>query len=182
MKRLLLLGLTIAALAVTGDSASAYLKLGGMRSGGGTVTLRWIDLPVRYFVTNRAGGGVSAPQLQQAVGRAFTSWANVPLTELSSQFVGFTSAAPVLRDGMTTIGFADRPDLDRVLGSTNFLFDAASGEILESDIFLNSFFPWSVAQGGETNRFDVESIALHEIGHLLYRGPYRASQGHAEDR
>ena len=170
MKRLLLLGLTIAALAVTGDSASAYLKLGGMRSGGGTVTLRWVDLPVRYFVTNREGGGVSAPQLQQAVGRAFTSWANVPLTELSSQFVGFTSAAPVLRDGMTTIGFADRPDLDRVLGSTNFLFDAASGEILESDIFLNAFFPWSVAQGGETNRFDVESIALHELGHLLGLG------------
>ena len=41
-----------------------------------------------------------------------------------------------------------------------------TGEIIESDIFLNSTFAWSVAAGGEPGRQDVESIALHEIGHL----------------
>jgi len=171
MKRALLLGLTLAGLAVAGDPAFAYLKLGGQRANGGTVTLKWRNLPVRYFVTNRAGGGVSASQLEQAVSRAFGSWTGVPLTQLSSQFAGFTSAAPALRDGMTTIGFVDRPDLDRVLGSTNFLFDTINGDIVESDVFLNSAtFLWSVAQGGEANRFDVESIALHEVGHLLGLG------------
>jgi hypothetical protein len=170
MKRALLLGLTLAAIGVIGDSASAYLKLGGPSSTGGTVTLKWRDVPVRYFVSNRDGGGVSAPQLEQAVSRAFASWNAVPLTALSSQFVGFTSAAPVLRDGMSTIGFDERSDLDRVLGSTSFLFDSVTGELVESDIFLNSTFSWSVAQGGETNRFDVESIALHEVGHLLGLG------------
>jgi hypothetical protein len=59
-----------------------------------------------------------------------------------------------------------RPDLDRVLASTNFLVDDATGELLESDIFFNSAFRWSVASRGESGRFDVESIALHEIGHL----------------
>jgi hypothetical protein len=61
----------------------------------------------------------------------------------------------------------NRPDLDRTLGATSFVVDTSTGEVLESDIFFNSApFPWSVAQAGETGRFDVESIALHEIGHL----------------
>ena len=170
MRRALLAVLTIAGLAMVAEPASGYLKLGTRNASGGTVTLKWQNLPVRYFVSNVSGGGVSAPQLEQAVARGFASWTAVPLTQLSSQFAGFTSAAPVLNDGITTIGFAERPDLDRVLGSTSFLVDTTDGEIVESDIFLNAFFLWSVAQSGETNRFDVESIALHEIGHLLGLG------------
>ena len=168
MKRAMLLTGVLAVLSA--QSALAYLKLGGRSASGGTLTLRWQGMPIRYFVTNRAGGGVSAEQLQSAVGRGFASWGAAPLTQLSSQFAGFTSAPPVLNDGITTIGFSDRADLDRVLGSTNFLFDTLTGEIAESDIFLNSSFLWSVAAGGEANRFDVESIALHEIGHLLGLG------------
>ncbi len=46
------------------------------------------------------------------------------------------------------------------------MIDTVNGEIVEADIFFNSAFPWSVAAGGESGRFDLESIALHEIGHL----------------
>jgi predicted Zn-dependent protease len=165
-RRFLLLILTLAFVANSGSSASAYLKLGAS-AGGTTVSLNWPDMPVRYFVSNRAGGGVAAAQLEQAVLTAFASWDAVPTAELSTQFVGMTSAAPVLQDGINTIGFVDRPDQDRVLGATNFLVDTITGELIESDIFLNSTFEWSVASAGATDRFDVESIALHEIGHLL---------------
>ena len=41
--------------------ASAYLKL-GTRVDTRTVTLRWEEFPVRYFVTNAAGGGVTAEE------------------------------------------------------------------------------------------------------------------------
>lgn len=168
MRRAVLL---ISALAIlSAQSTVAYLKLGGRSASGGTLTLRWQNLPVRYFVTNRAAGGVTADQLQAAVGRGFAAWAAAPLTQLSSQFAGFTAAVPSLNDGISTIGFAERPDLDRVLGSTSFLYDTVTGEIDQSDIFLNSTFLWSVAAGGEANRFDVDSIALHEIGHLLGLG------------
>ena len=151
------------------DTASAYLKLGAT-AGGATVSLNWQDMPVRYFVSNRPGGGVTAAQLEQAVVRAFGTWDGVPTADLSTQFAGVTSAAPVLSDGINTFGFVDRPDQDRVLGATNFLVDTLTGELVESDIYLNSTFVWSVASGGEANRFDVESIALHEIGHLLGLG------------
>ena len=53
-----------------------------------------------------------------------------------------------------------------MLASTDILVDNATGEIVEADIFFNTAFPWSVAPGGEAGKYDLESIALHEIGHL----------------
>jgi hypothetical protein len=146
--------------------AAAYLKL-GTRVGNRTVTLAWRQFPIRYFVTNRDVDGVTAPQFQTAVQRAFDNWHAVPNTQTSSQFVGFTQASPTSGDGMTVLGFQNRPDLDRTLAATTFFIDTTTGEIVESDIFFNSSFPWSTAAAGITRRYDVGSIAQHEIGHLL---------------
>jgi len=99
---------------------------------------------------------------------------------VSAQFVGFTSANPFDEDGQTTLGFLNRPELDRVLGATNFLIDEVTGEIVESDIFFNTAFAWSVAAAGETGRFDLESIILHETGHLFGLG--HSSLGETELR
>jgi hypothetical protein len=145
--------------------AAAYLKL-GTRIGDSIVSLKWGTLPIRYFITDRDVPNVTAPQLHEAVGRAFATWDAVPDVQLGAEFAGFTSASPVENRTDTVIGFADRPDLDRVLGSTSFTVDEVSGEIVEADIFLNSTFSWSTAAEGESGRYDVESIALHEIGHL----------------
>lgn len=149
--------------------ASAYLKL-GTRVDTRTVTLRWEEFPVRYFVTNASGGGVTAAQLGDTVARAFATWDSVETADISVEFAGFTNARPNDDDGLTVIGFENRPDQDRTLGATSFLVDTLTGEIVEAEIFLNSAFDWSVAPGGESGRYDVESIALHEIGHLLGLG------------
>jgi len=90
----------------------------------------------------------------------------VPTASISYQSGGFTSALPGTDDGQSTIGFVPRPDLEGVLASTSFLIDDVTGELIESDIFFNSAFNWSVSQAGEADRFDLESIAVHEIGHL----------------
>jgi matrixin len=164
VRRLTVLSLT-AALAAAPVPAEAYLKLGA-RAGGRTVTLKWPRMPIRYFVTDRGVSGVTSLEFQQTVTRAFATWAAVPSAQVSSEFVGFTSAAPVQGDGVTVLGFQNRPDMERTLGATSFLIDTTTGDIVESDIFFNSFFPWSVAAQGQTNVFDLESIALHEIGHL----------------
>ncbi|HYT67458.1 MAG TPA: matrixin family metalloprotease [Vicinamibacterales bacterium] len=153
----------------TAPTAFAYLKL-GVRQGSRLITLRWNAMPIRYFITNRDVPNVTAPQLRDAVGRGFASWAAVPNVTISSEFVGFTGFSPVSGDNATVLGFSNRPELDRVLGSTSFTVDTVTGEIVESDVFFNSAFAWSAATPGETDRQDIGSIALHEIGHLLGLG------------
>jgi hypothetical protein len=159
---------TAALITCVGAPLAAYLKVGTLV--GTTVRgLRW-NTPIRYYVTNRDVPGVTAPDLQRAVARAFATWGSAPGVSLTADFAGFTDADPFASEGMSVIGFRSRPDLDRTLGATTFTLDAVTGELLESDIFLNSAFPWSTAVAGDGQRFDVESIALHEVGHLLGLG------------
>ena len=146
--------------------AHAYLKLGASVNGT-IVDVSW-RTPVRYFIAERDGGGVSPDDLRGAVERAAATWravesAGVPRFE----FQGMTTALPETIDGRTTIGFLDRPDLEQVLGATSFMIDTTSGAILEADIFFNSRFNWSVEASGTPGRVDLESVALHELGHLL---------------
>jgi hypothetical protein len=156
-----------AALAMTAVvPAGAYLKL-GTRVGSRTESLKWQQFPVRYFVNNNGTAGVTAQQFQTAVDRAFTTWHNVSTVSISTQFVGFVQAPPFVEDGANVLGFLSRPDQDRTLAATTFTVDDTNGRLLESDIFFNTVFPWSTAEAGGTDRFDVESIALHEIGHFL---------------
>jgi hypothetical protein len=165
MKARALLSLVALIVAVAVVPTAGYLKL-GTRVQGRTASLKWEDFPIRYFATNRGVAGVTAQQFQSTITRAFQTWDAVETAEISSEFAGFTAANPTAGDGATVLGFVNRPDLDRVLGATNFIIDVTSGEIVESDIFFNTTFPWSVAADGEAGRHDLEGIALHEIGHL----------------
>jgi hypothetical protein len=145
----------------------AYLKI-GFDIGGTVVGIRWPN-GVQYFVTSRDVSGVPASELRGAVERAFSTWTTTGSSVVSSEFAGFVNAEPGIDDGASVIGFVPL-DEDSVLGETSFLIDEMTGDIVESDIVLNSNFSWSVAPGGETDRHDVESIVLHEVGHLLGLG------------
>jgi hypothetical protein len=167
----------IAVVAVAGLAAMwmpvafGYLKLGTRTDSGTVVGVKWTR-PIRYFITGRDVPGVTATELQQAVQRAFNTWKSVPHVggDIAIEFAGFTAADPGDTDGQSTIGFRARPDLERTLGAASFEFNTQTGELLASDIFLNSNFTWSVSPQGQSERFDVESVAVHETGHLLGLG------------
>ena len=149
-------------------------------SGGQSVTLKWPGAPVRWFAADRGVPGVAASDFQATMARAFATWEAVPTAAISFQFAGFTGSEPFEDDGATVVGFQDQPEMERVLGATGFLIDTLTGEILEADIFFNSAFDWSTAQAGDPARFDLESVAVHEVGHLLGLG--HSALGESEPR
>lgn len=163
------LALLVATVVASPALVSAYLTL-GTSVGGISVATRWAAMPIKYFVTNRAVDNVSANQLQAAVAQSFGTWTAVATANTSGTFAGFTNAEPLRDDGATVIGFQAHSELDRTLGVTTFTLDRTTGALVEGDIFLNSAFDWSTAPAGETNRFDVQSIVTHEVGHLLGLG------------
>lgn len=157
--------LAVAAALLT-TPVAAYLKL-GTDVGGRTQSLRWRDFPIRYFVTNASVTQVSAQQFQTAMARSFDTWHAVSTAQTSSTFVGFVQARPFVDDGASVLGFMSRPEQDRTLAATTFTVDTTDGRILESDIYFNTIFDWSVAESGVNDSFDLQSIATHEIGHML---------------
>ena len=163
------LTLLVMVVSLTAQPAQAYLHL--TSSTGSTQTpLKWNQARVRWFATDRGVAGVTAAQFQTAVAAGFATWEAVPTASVAFQFVGFTSAAPFDDDGISTFGFDAQPDLDRVLGATSFVVDTLTGEIVESDVFFNSIFTWSTAADGDASRFDLQSVATHEIGHFVGLG------------
>jgi len=161
LRRLLIVAL------IVGQSglAQAYTKFGAETSSGQRVTLKWSQTP-RYFVTGASVPGVSAADFQSAIARSFARWEAVPTATITYQFGGVTTANPGDDDGTSVLGFVNHPELDRVLASTSLLIDDMTGALLESDVFFNAAWPWSVAAAGESGRYDLESIATHELGHF----------------
>ena len=133
--------------------AFAYLKY-GVQVDGRAVDVGWGRMPIRYFVTERGGPGVTAEELAAAVTRAFQTWGAVGSATVTSAFQGFTIAPPGAADGRSTFGFLDRPDLDRVLGE------------LEDELFMPRLAPdLALAPGqiDEAGRSDL--LRLEPFGH-----------------
>jgi hypothetical protein len=158
----------IAAVAFS-QPVAAYLQF-TFTDRGQSIVVKWQRMPVPWFAKDRGVPGVSASDFQATLSRAFATWQAVPTASISFQFAGFTGAEPFDDDGISVLGFQSEPGMDRVLGATNFVIDVFTGEIVESGVFFNSSFLWSTSAAGDPSRFDLESVAVHEIGHFLGLG------------
>ena len=157
---------TLLVLGASLQTGEAYLRQSYLVDGA-RVSISWANRTIRYSVANAAAPGVTVDALEAALQRAAQSWASAPGSNISFQYEGRTVASPLQTDGRNTIGFLNIPELEGVLGVTLTLTDIVSGAVVESDMFLNSAAEWSVAAAGEEDAYDVESVALHEMGHML---------------
>jgi PKD repeat protein len=150
--------------------------------------LLWPSFPIQYVLNSRGapGGrigteGEQAPSLPgslEAVRTAFQAWARVPGARIRFTEGGASSATVSTLDGTNLVfwqtGALD-PDKfsDATLAVTVSRF-RLSGELIEADIEFNGRnVTWRV--NGEPDGFDVQSVAVHEVGHLL-------GLGHTTDR
>jgi hypothetical protein len=157
---------------VLGRTGGAYQFIDTFAPGDETVYLRWDrdSMPVVYHVNNRPPRDFTLDEAVAAVQASFDTWESISTATITFQFGGTTNAEPfVFFDDTNTLGFDSDPDLEGsgILGATHWLFFTFTGEIRESDIYFNAFYPWSVSPNGTEGRFDFQSVATHEIGHFF---------------
>ena len=102
---------------------------------------------------------------------SFDIWYAVETASVSAEFAGFTAGAADVDDGLTVIGYQNRRTWTACSARRTSSSIPQTGEIVESDIFLNSALPVvDVAAGGEATSSTWNRSPLHEIGHLLGLG------------
>lgn len=119
---------------------------------------KWTSSQVAYYI-NQTGGPTGA---QTAIQNAAATWSNA-----GGNFM-FNNAGATpsdwARDGRNVISFAD-------LGSSLIIGQAitymSGSTILEADIQFNTQFAFSTATPTPGGSMDLETIALHELGHWL---------------
>ena len=129
---------------------------------------------IPYHVHSAGYSGLPLGRVRAAIDRAFTSW-ELPCGSVTS------APNPNLRDGDTPamdgrniIRFEEQrlpPEIDpeTVLAFTAHVGVFCTGVVTEADITYNGVtFDWG--DGNNENQADVETVGLHEIGHLLGLG------------
>ena len=126
--------------------------------------IKWFSSNTQYGV-NPTGGPLDS---LSAICAAANTWSNVNTSGF--HFIcNVSSLNPnsIQRDGTNEIGFASltASGSPTSVGENYFWYYVSSGEIIESDIILNSDFPW--ATDGSPYAFDIQSVVTHELGHSL---------------
>lgn len=139
------------------------------------IPVHWATDLVRFGIA--VGGSTTMPLDQkgtefEAIRRAFHSWEAVSASRLRFDYAGRMADedVPNLDDGINGVRFfsgANVPvDVSDAIAVTLVTFNSRTGEIFDADILLNERdFRFSTLPSGST--VDLESVALHEIGHLV---------------
>ena len=154
---------------------------------GNVITLRWADsfMPIQWRMNPTVGSNVTDDRGQSEVFRnAFQEWEVVTTADLTFKeaqvadtplkpaldlvnlitsnvtTLDFNSTALALTSRWTTdVGTGTDPDTG---APREFV-----GQIIDADIMFNPDTSFSLSTTTPSDRFDLESVATHEVGHLL---------------
>lgn len=141
----------------SGASAGYIYKVGFSDSG-----LRWASPTVTYRINENTSDMVGEGA---AIQQAFDTW-----TDCGSQFsllyggtcASTTPPGAIVQDGHSDVYFASSGFPTGVLALNYYWYSGTTK--LESDIVFNDGVLWG---DGVSGRYDVQTVALHELGHTV---------------
>jgi Matrixin len=154
-----------AAGAALADQGARPVQQSSGPGGPGFTGLVWDVLPVPQSY-NPAGDPVGAGS---ALGATQAAWSSVPGSDFAISSGGQTSRCPSIvqecpgpqvLDGFNDVGWA------RLSPNTLGVTWSTTGGVDEADMALNTRVPWSAGCIDVAGRFDVQTVLLHENGHV----------------
>jgi hypothetical protein len=179
-------GLTLA----DARAAAAYAFLLVPSSQG--VPRRWSQpaLPdgrVPWRLSARTGGNVTGDRRPlDVLAGAFARWEDLPTSTIRFSFEGSSNARNRnAGDRVNLVTLDPTESLGTGVLAATFLTSDASGNLLDVDIVFSRDVAFDTSQTPDAGRYDLESVATHEVGHLVgleHSGLARATMVPFSDR
>lgn len=145
---------TVAYVNSSGDTESTW----GLTIPFGYGRAKWSISLIPYYINSTGGPAGTLTAIQSAAATWSNSGANFAFTPSGTTSAGWA------KDGYNVISFSN-------LGSSSIIGQAityiSGATVIEADIQFNTQFSWSTTTPTPSGSMDLESIALHEIGHWL---------------
>ncbi len=140
------------------DTGGAYGYCVSTTSLG--VEKKWFVRSVPFSV-NPSYGPADAGR---SIWLAMTTWNNVDCSDFEFTGATTTTTRCAVRDYENVCSFCYLGG-DGTIGQTTTWCVPSTGQILEADIDLNTYYYWSTT--GASGKMDVQNIATHELGHAI---------------
>jgi len=142
--------------------------------GGQGLMRRWplANLPggrVPWMLSNRMAGNITGDRSAfDTLTQAFATWEALPTSGIRFAFTGGTDAHEANpNDGVNLLTLAADQTLPSGVLAVTFVSSDLSGNILDADTVFNRNFLFTTNAGGDGTRYDLQSVATHEIGHIF---------------
>ena len=146
-------------LAVLGDTSSvlAFVRVES--------NAKWQNQPVPYKISVLGLPSSSNGSEFVAIQKAFETWQDIPTSTIEFSYQGTTEIQSGGHDGTNLITFQDTSFSFASGAIAVTISTTASGRFLDADILFNPALRFSTS--GDSDAFDIQAIATHEIGHFL---------------
>ncbi len=171
-----LLGVALGAALVTwAERASAYRTAASDPKFAGTERVRWATDEIRFRLHTDLPPELDLCALELAVVDSLAKWSRPTCSRLEFVYEANTSTAAAAGDGVNTIqwvrdGWVARGFDPTAAAVTDVQYQKDPGgawTIVEADLYLNGEFNRWVIRGAQGADRSVQSVLLHEAGHML---------------